>query len=71
MKQSKIGYKFAEKWLLKANILGPADEQTTRLFEKCTNLKQPFVKLKKTIVLLSGQVDDVFYCTKGLYETKN
>ena len=35
-KQSKIGFKFAEQWLPKAKILGPADEQTTRFFEKCT-----------------------------------
>ena len=42
IKQSKIGWKFAEQWLLKAKILGPADEQTTRFFEKCTDLKQPY-----------------------------
>ena len=24
-------------------ILGPADEQTTRFFEKCTDLKQPYL----------------------------
>ena len=30
----------AEQWLPKANILGPADEQTTRFFEECTDLKQ-------------------------------
>ena len=37
IKQSKIGYQFAEEWLLKVKILGPADEQTTRFFEKCAN----------------------------------
>ena len=40
--QSKIGGKFAKQWLPKAKILGPADEQTTRFFQKCTNLKQPY-----------------------------
>ena len=53
MKQSKIGWKFAEQWLPKAKILGPADEETTRFFEKCTDLKSSmerknFMKLKKT-----------------------
>ena len=37
IKQSKNGGKFAEQRLMKAKILGLADEQTTRFLEKCTN----------------------------------
>ena len=50
--------------------------------KKCTDLKQTllylssmerknFMQLKKTIVLLSYQVNEAFYCTKGLHEMKN
>ena len=42
IEQSKIGWKFAEQWLPKAKILERSDEQATRSFEKCTNLKQPY-----------------------------
>ena len=28
------------------------------------------MKLKKTIILLSNQVNEAFHCTKGLYEMK-
>ena len=34
IKQSKIGGEFAEEWLPKAKIVGPADEQTTRFCSK-------------------------------------
>ena len=30
----------------KTKILGPADEQTTRFFEKCTDLKKPYALFK-------------------------
>ena len=79
---SSCGCKFAEQWLLKAKILGLADEQITRFFKTCTDLKQPylssmelknFMKLKKAqlFCLVSYQVNESFCCTKGLYEMKN
>ena len=34
MKQFKVGLKFADQGLPKAKILGSADEQTTRFFQK-------------------------------------
>ena len=41
IKQSKIGWKFAEQKLMKAKISGLADDRQPDFFEKCTNLKQP------------------------------
>ena len=40
--QSKIGWKFAKQWLQKAKVSGTADDGRPDLFEKCTNLKQPY-----------------------------
>ena len=37
IKQSKIGLKFAEQWLLKAKISGLADDRQPDFFEKYTN----------------------------------
>ena len=42
----KIGSKFAQQWLPKAAISGPADDRRPDLFEKCTNLKQPYCFIK-------------------------
>ena len=62
---------------------GLADDRRPDFFEKCSNLKQPywFIKVhwsiksrkfeREAIVLLSYQVNEAFWCTKGLYEMKN
>ena len=42
IKESKIDWKFAEQWLTKAKISGPADDRRPDFFEKCTNLKRPY-----------------------------
>ena len=42
IKQSKIGWKFAEQWLPKVKISEPADDRQSDFFEKCTNLRQPY-----------------------------
>ena len=42
IKQFKIYWKFAERWLPNAKISGPADDRRPDFFEKCTALKQPY-----------------------------
>ena len=37
IKQSKIGWKFAEQWLPKVKISEPVDDRRPDFFEKCTN----------------------------------
>ena len=46
IKQSKIGWNFAEQWLLKARISGPTGDRCPHFFQKCTNLKQPYHFIK-------------------------
>ena len=46
IKQSEIGWKFAEQCLPKARILGPADDRRPDFFGKDTNLKQPYCFIK-------------------------
>ena len=42
IKQSKIGWKFAEQWLPKITISEPIDDRRPGFFEKFTNLRQPY-----------------------------
>ena len=83
IKQSKISWKFAEQWLTKVRISGPTDDRRPEFFEKCTNLKQPYIALSKftgaqkfreferdAIVLFSYQVNKAFCCINCLYEMK-
>ena len=42
IKQSKIGWKFAEQWLPEVKISEPVDDRRPDFFEKCTNLRQPY-----------------------------
>ena len=69
IKQSKIGWKFAEHLLPKAKISEPVDDRRPDFFETCINLRQPYyfnkvnwsVKIswicRHTIVLLSYHVN--------------
>ena len=40
VKQSKIGWKFAEQWPTKAKIFGSTDDRQPDFIEKCTNSKR-------------------------------
>ena len=83
IKQSKIGWKLAEKLLPKAKNSGHVEDRRPVFFKIFTNLKQQycFIKVhwsikvswywKYTIVLLSYEVNEAFCCTKGLCERKN
>ena len=46
IKQSKIGWKFAQEWLTKAKISGLTDDREPDVFEKCSNLKQSYCFIK-------------------------
>ena len=48
--QLRIGWGFAGHWLRGTKILGPADEQTTKFFERCTDLRslQPLFAASST-----------------------
>ena len=47
IKQSEVGWKFAEQWLTKAKVSEPAGEQMARFFKKCAKLKHSYCFIKK------------------------
>ena len=48
IKQSKIGWKFAEQWLPKAETSGSADDRQPDFFGKCTKLSNHIALSKFT-----------------------
>ena len=59
----KISWKFTKEWLLKAKILGPANERTMWFLKKYTNLKQLycFIKVHWSVTFLKLKKTQLFY----------
>ena len=67
IKQSQIGLKFSEKWLPKVKTSGPLMTEDP-LFQKCTNLKQPysFIELHWTVKMYETEKTHLFYLVNKL-----